>query len=153
MAKKKGAGRPTKYKESYNARAEKCCKFGGTDEDLAALFGVAVSTISLWKNEHEQFSEALKKGKYFFDTDRVENSFLQRALGQFYDEEVRFYDADGNLTGKKVTRKYIPPDTGAGIFWMKNRRPRRWRDSQPEPGNGISRAQAEALKTLVIMGD
>ena len=32
------------------------------------------------------------------------------------------------------TVKHIPPDTTAQIFWLKNRRPDRWRD-KPEPAS------------------
>ena len=32
---------------------------------------------------------------------------------------------------RKITRE-IPPETAAGIFWLKNRRPDKWRDKPAE---------------------
>jgi len=34
----------------------------------------------------------------------------------------------GVVTERKVTRKHVVPDTTAQIFWLKNRRPKEWRD-------------------------
>jgi hypothetical protein len=61
-AKGNRGGRPTLYKPAYAAQAAKACQAGFTDQELADLFGVAVSTISAWKAEHVEFSDALKPG-------------------------------------------------------------------------------------------
>ena len=58
---------------------------------------------------------------------QVENALLKRALGYDYTEEkVEVSEKDG----RKVTQtvKHVAPDTTAQIFWLKNRRPDRWRD-------------------------
>jgi transposase-like protein len=106
-------GRPTAYKPEYAKEAyEYCAIFGADDKMLAKKFGVAESTLYLWKLKHNEFSEALKRGKDAFDTQHVEKSLLKRAMG---------YTLDG---------KHYPPDTTACIFWLKNRQPRKWRDKQ-----------------------
>jgi hypothetical protein len=106
-------GRPTAYKPEYAKEAyEYCAIFGADDKMLAKKFGVAESTLYLWKQQHPEFSEALKRGKDEFDTQNVEQSLLKRAMG---------YTLDG---------KHYPADTTACIFWLKNRQPRKWRDKQ-----------------------
>lgn len=103
---------------------------GLTDEQIAHNIGITAATLYVWKNKYPEISETLKKGKEVVDI-HVENALLKRALGYEYTEErVEISDKDG----KKVIRttKYIPPDTTAQIFWLKNRRPDRWRDRQEE---------------------
>lgn len=120
---------------------------GLTDEQIAHNLGIAVSTLYAYKAEHEEFSEALKKGKDVIDVE-VENALFKKALG--YNAEirktfkVRIVDYDEN--GKKV-REYeelktgidevhIPADTTAQIFWLKNRKPAEWRDKREVEHDG-----------------
>ena len=42
-------------------------------------------------------------------------------------------------------RKYYPPDTTAGIFWLKNRKPAEWRDKQEVEHSGNVTIQASPL--------
>jgi hypothetical protein len=61
---------------------------------------------------------------------RVERSLYARAVGYNY-EAVKIFMPAGRA--RPVYAKYIehvPPDVTAGIFWMKNRDPQHWRDSQ-----------------------
>ena len=58
---------------------------------------------------------------------RVEKSLYQRANGYSHPAVKVFMTRDG----KTVEHKYIehyPPDVTACLFWLKNRRPDRWRD-------------------------
>ena len=71
-----GAGRPLgadTYKPDFDAQAEKLCRLGATDAELADFFGVLVSTINAWKTRHVDFLQALKGGKTEAD-DRVERA-------------------------------------------------------------------------------
>lgn len=76
---------------------------GLTDEQIAERIGISRSTLSEWKKKYSDISDALKKGKEVVDY-QVENALLQKALSG---------------------------DTTAIIFWLKNRRPDKWRD-RPE---------------------
>lgn len=121
------AGRPTKYKEEYNEQAEKLCKLGATDQELADFFEVDVSTINNWKIDFPLFFESIKKGKILADSNVAERLY-QRALGFEHDsEEIKV--TDGTVI-RVPTRKIYPPDPTAAIFWLKNRRPKEWRDKQ-----------------------
>ena len=85
---------------------------GLTDEQIAHNMGIAYSTLREWKKSQLAISAALKKGKEVVDFE-VENALLKSAL-------------EGNTT--------------AQIFWLKNRKPDRWRDKPEIPGD------VEALK-------
>lgn len=99
---------------------------GLTDEQLAQKMDINPSTLYDWKKKYSKISEALKKGKEIVDI-QVENALLKRALGYDYQEEkIEKSDKDGVKIVQ--TLKHIPPDTTAQIFWLKNRRPDKWRD-------------------------
>ena len=109
---------------------------GLTDEQIAHNAGITAKTLYEWKNKYGEISEALKRGKEVVDI-QVENSLLKRALGYKYDEVTREKVKDP-VTGfscltitKKVTKE-VAPDVTAQIFWLKNRRPDKWRDKPPE---------------------
>lgn len=120
-------GRPTKYKTEYPDQVEKLCKLGATDNEIADFFEVDVSTINNWKIEHLEFFESIKKGKVEADAN-VAHSLYHRAIG--YSHE----DVDIRVVDKEIVQteliKHYPPDPTAAIFWLKNRRPKEWRDKQ-----------------------
>lgn len=128
--------RPTKYREEFNQQAEKLCKLGATDIELADFFGVNVATLHRWKNEYPEFCDALRVGKETADN-RVERSLFAKANGYEHDEvDIRVV---ANEVVQTPIRKFYPPDTTACIFWLKNRRPDNWRDKQEhEHKGGIS---------------
>lgn len=77
---------------------------GLTDEQIAKNIGIGERTLYEWKEKYPQISQSLKKGKEVVDY-QVENALLSSAL-------------EGNTT--------------AQIFWLKNRRPDKWRDKPAE---------------------
>lgn len=84
-------------------RLEAWARDGLTDEQIAHNAGISRSTLAKWRTDHQDISDALKKGKEVVDYE-VENALLLKALC-------------GDVT--------------AQIFWLKNRRPDKWRD-KPE---------------------
>ena len=80
---------------------------GLTDEQIAKNIGINPATLYAWKNRYSKISETLKKGKEVVDYE-VENALLKNAL-------------DGNIT--------------AQIFWLKNRKPDKWKDSPKDSAN------------------
>lgn len=95
---------------------EQCCKNLGISRNL---WYKAVQ-------ENEEFERLSTRTKDVVDAE-VENMLYKRAMGYEYDEVTEEYEA-GFLTKKKVVHKHIPPDTGAQVFWLKNRRSDKWRD-------------------------
>jgi hypothetical protein len=117
--------RPSKFKEEFIPQAEKLCKLGATDMEVADFFEVDVRTLYRWKGENEAFCQALKAGKDVAD-ERVERSLYARANG-YEHNEVDIRVVGGEIVQTPI-RKYYAPDTTACIFWLKNRKPAEWRD-------------------------
>ena len=116
---------------------------GLTDEQIAGNVGITATTLYEWKNRFPEISEALKKGKEIVDI-QVENALLKRALGyEYMEERVEISEKDG----RKViqTTKTALPDTAAQIFWLKNRRPDRWRDKPQEKAETVAQADEMTL--------
>lgn len=120
--------RPTKYKAEYAEQAGKLCKKGFTDKDLADFFGVDESTITRWKQSHDEFCTSIKGAKKYSD-DKIVESLYNRALGYTITEEREEYSETNGKKTVKVT-KQVAGDTTAQIFWLKNRQPQDWRDKQ-----------------------
>lgn len=133
---------------------------GVIDKDIAKRLGVAYSTFRIYVKAQSALSAALKKGKEVVDYE-VENALLERAKGgvrvlrrPFKLKRVTFLD------GKKVKEEeqieyadyeeYTPPDTGAAIFWLKNRKPENWRDKPPELSDGTGEGGVIHIPEVVI---
>ncbi len=119
---------------------------GLTEKQIATNMGICEKTLYNWKNDNLQILQALKKGKEVVDFE-VENALLKRALG--YDYEEKTYE-NGIL--KKTITKHVSPDTTAQIFWLKNRKPKEWRDKVVYEGevktNGVINDLVEALNNV-----
>lgn len=138
--------RPTKFKKEFVAQAEKLCKLGATDIELADFFEVDVRTLYRWKGDNKEFCHALKAGKSEAD-DRVERSLFARANGYEHDEvDIRVI---ANQVVQTPIRKFYPPDTTAAIFWLKNRKSADWRDKVETEHSGhvqIGRVTREIVR-------
>lgn len=108
-------------------RLEAYARDGLTDEQIAHNMGISPATLYNYKRDHLEILEALKKGKEVVDIE-VENALLKRALGYSYEEKKVEVSEEGTKVTKTI--KEVVPDTTAQIFWLKNRRPDRWRDKQ-----------------------
>ena len=122
-------GRPSGYREEYAAQASKLCMLGATDDQIADFFEVSTRTIHRWKHEHPDFCHALKVGKEDADA-RVERSLYQKAVGYEQEEVKIFMPAGAEEPVYAPFTAKVAPDTTAAIFWLKNRRPKEWRDKQ-----------------------
>jgi len=140
----KKTGRPSKYSQELDEQAEKLCRLGATDKDIAQFFGVTETTLNNWKLRHPSFLESLKRGKDEVDS-QVEQSLFRRATGYSHDD-VHVSSYQGAVTLTPIIKHY-PPDPTAMIFWLKNRQPDKWRDKR-EGGEGDEGLQ-EALKKLI----
>ena len=57
-------------------------------------------------------------------------SLYQRATGYQTKERKVEKDEAGNVVKTYEIVKQVPPDTGSMALWLKNRRPKEWRDRQ-----------------------
>lgn len=126
--------RKTKYEKDFPLRAEDYARRGMTDKQIAKGLGISKVTFYEYQKKYPNFLNSIKKGKAPVDVE-VENALLKRARGFFYTEtakEFKINQKDGKdnkvLTAIKKTTKLIVPETAACMAWLKNRRPRLWRD-------------------------
>jgi hypothetical protein len=112
---------------------EAWCRDGLIEEQIAKNLGIGVSTLSKYKVEHIELVDALKKGKEVADV-QVENALNKRALGYSYVEVKTTTNADGIKTTTEITKE-VAADTTAQIFWLKNRKPKEWRDRKDIDSN------------------
>lgn len=80
---------------------------GLTDEEIARNIGISRSTLYEWKKKYPDLSNTLKEGKDYADYE-IENALFNAAKA-------------GNVT--------------AMIFWLKNRRPSKWREKVEDSMN------------------
>lgn len=129
----------TKYNALYHDDwAWSLAAMGATNEEIAEAMSISKRTVIRWAKEHESFGKALGEGKGVSDA-KVVRSLYERATGYEYEEEKRIngYDKDGNvrLIKTEKTKKQVPPDVTAQIFWLKNRQRDRWQDRPMEIHN------------------
>ena len=83
---------------------------GGGESGLCRKLGVSRAELRRCRRDHPDLAELWRTNRCEV-AERVEAALLRRATG--YEEQ------DG---------KIVPPDVRAAVFWLKNRRPDRWRD-------------------------
>ena len=143
------AGSKGKYHEWLTEdgllRIEGWARDGLTDQQICKNMGIHVATLCEWKNRFPELNEALKRGKAPVDT-QVENALLKSALGHTVTLKKPIkVKVEKQLAGKgKIVEErieyaeeevYIPPQAVSQIFWLKNRRPDKWRDRPQEGAN------------------
>lgn len=101
---------------------------GLTNEQISNNMGINTSTLWEWRKKNNNISNALKKGKEVVDLE-VENALLKRALGYTIQIREQKVDKDG-CVHDLVKDVHVPGDTTAQIFWLKNRKPKEWREKQ-----------------------
>lgn len=122
---KRTNGRPSAFKPEYVELVYNYCLLGADDKQLAGFFGVAESTINLWKKKFPDFAAAMTRGKMAADA-TVAEALFKRATG-YSCPETKVIVVDGAVVTAD-TIKHFPPDTTACIFWLKNRQPKLWKD-------------------------
>jgi len=103
---------------------------GLTEAQIAHNMGIGYRTLCEWKDRFPQIVQALKKGKAPVDIE-VENALLKRALGYTQEETItEIIEQPDGRTRKQIRKvqRVFPPDVTAQIFWLKNRKPKQWRD-------------------------
>lgn len=131
---------------------------GLIDEQIANNLGIGLTTLKDYKNKYPSFLSAIKKGKEVADIE-VENALNKRAKGYRYVEVKTVTNADGKVSTTEITKE-VAADPTAMIFWLKNRKPKEWRDRKDVDSNinvtgetsnkiDLSRFTTEQLKEML----
>lgn len=142
-----GLGRPTLYDPGFAVQAEKLCKLGATDLEIADFFDIHVSTLYRWKHTHPDFCDAIRRAKEVAD-DIVEESLFRRATGYSHEAVKIFMPAGAPAPVYAPYTEHFPPDATAMIFWLKNRQPDKWRDRHEIEGDLTISTIAERIAAV-----
>ena len=136
---KRKPGNPTKYDPLNTPRIVKeYCQKGLINDEIAKKLGIATGTFYKWQAEYSELVEAVKEGKKVVD-DQIEQALYHTAKGgkQYTEttrELVRVGDKKGKLEITKKVKKVALPNARAQEFWLKNRRPKDFRDRHEVTG-------------------
>ncbi len=105
---------------------------------------------------NKEFASAVKKGKESADTN-IEESLFKKAIG-FEKEKTVFTKYRGKITSFNYTKQYVP-SISAIKFWLKNKRPDEWNDTNgnkkssnklaPEYLDKLKKFAAERMKEMM----
>ncbi len=104
----------TKYQEIVRNKLPELARLlnsGKSTADAAGFLGVSISTLRRYRKQYPELDELFRRRNALCD-DMVEAALLKRATG--------YEDSNG---------KEIAPDVRAALFWLQNRRPKRWKHS------------------------
>ncbi|MES2042554.1 MAG: helix-turn-helix domain-containing protein [Pseudomonadota bacterium] len=146
------AGRPSSYTPALAGIAERLCRNGATDAEIAEILGICVRTLYRWRGEHEAFAAAFTVGKELAD-DRVERALYQRAVGYTARAE-KVVTRRGTAAPAVVSYQvHIPADVRAALHWLAMRRPETWArgdeaEAQPDIAAIIAERRAYVAANL-----
>lgn len=163
-------GRKTLFNEVITAKIIHLAKAGHTDVEIADKTGISERTLNYWKRDHRDFLQSIKEAKDI-PNQMVEAALFQRALGyshkavkHFVDKQVVWREIEDDETGtthmeKRVEtvvleKEYVehyPPSEIAGIFWLSNRDPERWK--KDPKGNETQKGAQEPDEIIVEFQD
>ena len=107
---------------------------GWDDKQIAEKYHIEQTYFCDLKQKYPQLNQALKRGRKPLNI-IVENSLYKRAVGLKTKTIIKQWieDEEGSQTGGlriTETETEYPPDTGAAMAWLKQRKPELW-NKQP----------------------
>lgn len=121
---------------------------GMTDKEIAKAIGISRSSFYNWIKKSNEFEEAIKDGRRPLNVE-VEDAFIKECKGYYVNEVTTITHPDGT-TSRKITQKYIRPNTNAIIHYLKLRDPDRWMDSNIGDNSTIEKVD-ELLHGIDLM--
>lgn len=109
---------------------------GLTYQQIADNMRINVTTLRDWRKAYPSIDSALKESADIADR-HVENALYKRALGFRYCEDIyeRRMNEETEVEELMLVRrveKQALPDVTAQIYWLKNRKPKDWRDKRED---------------------
>lgn len=142
--KKNKGGRPKKtFDEIDLDKFIKIGEKGYTDKQICKIMAINEQTLNNYKKEYPEFFESLKRGKAIADG-LIELSLYHRGMGYSH-PDVHISNFQGVITKTPIIKHY-PPDPTSMIFWLKNRKPKEWKDKTEFVLPGIDEILAKRRK-------
>jgi hypothetical protein len=125
-------------------------------KDIANNLSIGYSTLKRYLSIHKDLRDALNTSKEEADA-MVVSALFKRAIGYEYEEVKTIIEQTGsgkNLKENKrveKTKKVLPPNITAQIFWLKNRLKAVWKDApkDDESKNETADAVAKVVQSLL----
>jgi hypothetical protein len=136
------------YVKPHIKDIEQWVRVGVEEREIARMLGISVQSLNVYKKQHSELSESLKKGRQHLVIE-LKNKLVERALGQSVTETTKQYvvlakDGSKNTHVEKHVTKH-PPDVAALQILLKNW-DRGWSDKPAELD--IKRAELELKKAV-----
>lgn len=145
--------RPSNYSHDILAPVSEMARRGFRAVEIADALKIKRRTWENWIAAKPELQAALKIG-YEEASDRVEMALFTKAIG--YDVETEEIKVIDGKVVRIATKTHYPPDTGAIVFWLKNRRRDRWSnapDLMPPTGivDGPAMDRRELIRRMILM--
>jgi len=162
MAKKKAQAKPrgrrSLYRPELDDYVERLAMLGLKDTEIAHALKITERTLNNWKLRYPSFFQSIKNGRLEADGN-VARALYNRAIGATIRKQQPFklqrvFWEDGNRCTEETVEiveyeEQVPPDTGAIAFWLKNRRPDKWRE---KPIPEVTAEQSDSFVSALKVG-
>lgn len=127
MAEKTKKGRKSLYPQLVKPRLawiNEQVRNGVTEKAIADAIGITEQTLANYKKRYPDLAKALTEGKGADVLQRLINSGVESACGQWVEEETTIIVLDENgepsKRQKTITKKYIPPNPSLNQYYTKH---------------------------------
>lgn len=128
-------GAKTKLTPKKKEKMIELAKKGRSTKEIAKILGVSRKTMYNWTQNNEDLLLSYNEAKAQAD-DMVEAALFQRAMGYNHPAVKVFFDKESLSTIEHNVIEHYPPDVQAMAFWLKNRRPKIWKDKTEHEHSG-----------------
>lgn len=142
-------GRPSKKSQIDLNKLKKLILAGCTQEQAAIALDICDKTLYTYMREDNKFLRAVKENKELADK-IVEASLWERARGYSH-PDTHICQHNGTVIETEIIKRY-PPDTAAAFIWLKNRKPKDWRDKH-EVEHGVTDKFASLIQDIQASKD
>jgi len=128
-----------KYDPSFHVELLKAyMELGFTRAEIASKFGIGVTTLEHWRENHQEFGDMYnlsKKNYVANECEKAERNLVKKCCGFNYEEtevttELTKAGKQKGGSRVKVSKKYTPPSLTAIKMLLYNKAPEEWSDKR-----------------------
>jgi transposase len=143
-------GKPAYDSDFHIVAARRQCLLGASDAELAADFGVGVSTLYAWRRQFPELDKAIRHAKRLADGVIAESLYeaaQQRVVTQ---EKVVVIDGAAQAVPYRET---VLQDVTAARHWLAARNPERWGLNRTEAPRDHENEERQLAAVRALIGD
>jgi hypothetical protein len=108
------------YMPEYCPIVKESASRGLSLTECGKVIGVTAGVLNTWIKKHDELAQAYAEGREIMIS-TIENALFRRAVGYDVDELTEYSDAEGNITGRQMRTKHVPPSPPAIVFFLSNK--------------------------------